>query len=116
MRLVLAAAVIALLVVLGAGLLPPVFAQGSLDDATLAAARAGSSVLQDGGTASAEAAALRSIAGHPDMDIVNMGVVAGTSGTFRVTVDEHVHTFMDGIPDLTGWFLITSTQESALGQ
>ena len=60
MRLVLAAAVIALLVVLGAGLLPPVFAQGSLDDATLAAARAGSSVLQDGGTASAEAAKGRS--------------------------------------------------------
>jgi hypothetical protein len=114
MRIVFAA-VVALLVVLGLGLLPPVFARSSLDQATLEAARAGSEQLQGGGISAADAAAIRSIAAHPSIRIVSMGLVAGTTLTFEVTTNEHVQTFMDRIPGLTGWFLLASTQRSTLG-
>jgi hypothetical protein len=115
MRLVLAA-VAALVVALAVGLLPPVFTRSSLDEATFDAARAGSEALQGGGTAAADAAALRSIAAHPDVRIVSMGAVAGAPFTFGVTTSEHVETFMDGIPGLASWFLLTSSQQSTAGQ
>ncbi len=119
MRLLLAAAVIALLIVLGAGLLPPLFARGSLDEAAVTAARAGSAALA-GGPLAADAAAQRSMAAYPDMHIVSMqpnpdapNPVA--ANTFQITVSENVRNFMSKIPWLRGWFTLTSTQQSTLG-
>ena len=116
MRVILAALVVALLIFLGAGLLPPLFAHGSLDQATLDAARAGSEALQGGGNSAAQAAALRSIATHPNMHIVKMGTVPGATVTFQVTVDEHIQTYLDNVSWLKTWFSLSSTQESTLGQ
>ena len=114
MRLIVAA-MVAVLVVLGVGMLPPVFARSSLDAATRQAAQAGSEAFGNGSVSAADAAALRSIAAHPDVHVVSMGSVSKEPDTFEVTTNEHVHSFMDGISALSGWFLISSTQQSTAG-
>lgn len=112
---------IAVLAVLGAGLLPPLFDQGSLDTDALNAARAGSSAFQSGNTAAAEAAAEKSIAGDPGVTLVWAKPLPPTQATnelpaVQVKVSETVHTFLDGLPGLKSWFQLTSTQEAQLGQ
>ena len=100
---------------LAAGLLPPVFDQATLDEATVAAARAGSLALYGGGTTGADAAAISSIATHSNMKIVSMRPVTGSPETFVVTAQEDVHTFLAGVPGLRSWFSVTSTEESTQG-
>jgi len=115
-RFVAGAVVAGIVIVLGIGLLPPLLARGKLDQATIAAADAGSYALANGGgVTAADAAALGSIAKHPSVTIVSMGLVPGTTATFAVTTQERVHTFMDGVSPLKSWFVVTSTQESTPG-
>ena len=105
----------AILIVLGVGLLPPLLARHALDEATTAAARAGSAAMA-GGAGAADAAATKTIAAHHDMRIVSMGPVPGPSGFFAVTVQEHVHTFMDRLGVLSDWFVVTSTEQAQAGR
>lgn len=115
--LILTVLVVGVLAVLGAGLLPPVFDQGSLDTDAVNAARAASSASQSGNEAAIEAAAARSIAGDPGVTLVWAKPVASSGfPTVQVKLSETVHTFMDGLPGLKSWFHLTSTQESQLGQ
>lgn len=108
---------VALLVVLGAGLLPPVFARGSLDTDALNAARAASTAASSGSAADAYGAAATSVASDPGVQLINVKVSSGGLGTtVQVTVTETVHSFMDKFPGLNGWFHLTSTQQSQLGQ
>jgi len=104
----------ALVIALGLGLLPPLLARKTLDQATTAAARAGSAALV-GGTAAADAAATGVIATHRNMRIVSMGPVPGSSGAFAITVQEHVHTFLDRFAALDDWFVVTSTKQAPTG-
>lgn len=111
---------VAVVIVLAVGLLPPLFARGSLDTATLNAAKAAASALStnSGPTAqsTAEAAVERSVAGMHDVRIVSVQVNPdGQTDTVQVTLTETVHSFMDGLPGVRRWFHLTSTQESALG-
>jgi hypothetical protein len=104
----------AALLVIGIGLLPPLFARKGLDRTAAAAARAGSAALS-AGVAAADAAAGGMIATHKDMKIVSMGPVPGRTGSFAVTVQEHVHTFLDRLGPLAGWFTVTSTRQASTG-
>jgi len=106
---------VAVVVTLAAGLLPPLFTQATLDETTLAAARAGSLALYGGGATGADAAALHSLAAHPNVKIVNMKPIPRLTDAFIVTAQEDVHTFMDGVPGLRSWFIVTSTQQSTEG-
>jgi hypothetical protein len=112
-KYILGGVVAALLVVLCIGLLPPVLARSKVDHAASTAAKAGSAVLASGVTA-ADTAALRSIAAQSNMHIVSMGPVPGKTGTFAVTVQERVHTFMDRFSELTSWFVVSSTEQSSV--
>jgi type II secretory pathway pseudopilin PulG len=115
--LILTVLIVGILAVLGAGLLPPVFDQGSLDTDALNAARAASSASQSGNDAAIEAAAARSIAGDPGVALVWAKPVPSNGlPTIQVRLSETVHTFMDGFPGLKSWFRLTSTQESEAGQ
>src|SRR5574340_1512603 len=111
---------LAVLLVLALGLLPPLFARGTLDTDAVNAARAGSSALGGAGSGAltaVEAAVQRSIAGKSGVGLVSVKINPdGQSDTVQVTLAETVHTFMDGIPGLEGWFHLTSTQQSSLGQ
>ena len=110
------ALVAAVVIVLGIGLLPPLLARGKLDQTTSAAAQAGALVLAEGrGTSAADAAALDAVAKNPNVTIVSMGQVPGTTTTFAVTTQERIHTFMAGLSALKGWFVVTSSQRSAVG-
>ena len=114
-RFLAGALVAAILVVLGIGLLPPVLVRGQLGNAAMTAAKAGAGALAAGGGASAaDAAALRSIAARRSLQIVSMGPVPGKPTAFAVTVQEHVHTFMDQLNALGNWFVVTATQQSSL--
>lgn len=107
---------IAILVVLAIGLLPPRFDQGSLDTEAVYAARAGSAALVGANSSDvtvAQAAASNSISGDPGVRLTNVSV---DGQTVSVTLTQSVHTFMDGLPGLSKWFKLTSTQESTLGQ
>ncbi len=102
-----------MLITLGIGLLPPLMAQHGLNRATFAAANAGSLALARGGSPmEADAAALQAIAKDGNVKIVSMGQVPGTSAGFAVTTQERVHSLMDGVAELKGWFVVTSTQKS----
>lgn len=107
---------LAVVVVLAAGLLPPLLDQAGLDTDALNAARAGSALLvSTGSPASAEAAAEQSIAGDPGVALVGVQVdPGGQPDTIEVSVKEEVHTFMKGLPGLEKWFDRTSTEESSV--
>lgn len=109
--------VIAVITVLAIGLLPPLLDRGKLDTEALNAARAASAVVQSGNRAAATAAAEASIAKDPGVELVSVTFRNASLGPFvQVKVREKVRTFMDGLPGLEGWFNLTSTQESQLGQ
>lgn len=112
---------IAVVVIAAVGLLPPVFARGNLDSDTIAAARAGSTALSGstGGEAEREAtaAAIQSLAGHRGVTVASVTVSgSGLGSVVTVTTSEHVRSFLENVPGLKGWFNITSTQTSQLGQ
>jgi len=104
----------ATLIVLGIGLVPPVLARKGLEQTTAAAARAGSAALA-AGVPAADAAASKIVATHSNMKILSMGPVPGKVGIFAITVQEHVHTFMDRFAPLAGWFIVTSTKQADVG-
>lgn len=108
---------LAVVMVLAAGLLPPLLDQAGLDTDALNAARAGSALLvSTGSSTSAEAAAAQSIARDPGVALVGMQVdPGGQAETMEVSVKEEVHTFMKGLPGLEKWFDRTSTEESSVG-
>lgn len=116
--LVKVAIVVAVALVLAAGLLPPFLDRGNLDNDALTAAQAGSALLISSGSVDeAEAAARQSVAGDPGVRLVAVEVVpGGSAGVVKVTVSEHVRTFMSGWPGvrswLHGWFQITSTESA----
>lgn len=118
MRLaVKALAVLAILGVLAAGLLPPMFAQGALrNDADNAAQAGAAQLLQvQAGAASGsiEQAVAASVATRHGVRLISMSVKAGVV-TVRITRD--IHTFMSGVPGLEHWFHPTVTaQASAYG-
>ena len=107
---------LAVLLVLAIGLLPPVFDRGTLDTDAVNAAKAGAAALSVSGPAAAEAAVRGSIAGDTGVTLVSVQInPSGQTQTVQVTLSRTVHTFMDGIPGLKGWFHMTSTQDSSLG-
>jgi len=115
-KFVVGGVVATLLIVLGTGLLPPVMARGKLDHVAIAASKAGSAALISSGATAGDAAALHSISASSGIHIVSMGPVPGTSATFAVTVQERIHTFLDRFRILKSWFVVTSTEESTVGQ
>lgn len=110
---------LAVIAVLAVGLLPPLFARGSLDTDAVNAAKAASSVFAGSGARSgpdaAIAAARNSLSGDPGVTIVSITFPKGEIDTVQVTLSKTVHTFMDGFPGLKSWFHVTSTQSSQLG-
>jgi hypothetical protein len=116
-RLVLPLAVVG---VLAAGLLPPLVAKGRLATEALDAARAASAaVTNSGNQQAAYQAAAKWVAAGSDhnVQLVSVNVQSGQLGaTVQVTLRESVHTFMEDFPGLKGWFRISTTQESSLGQ
>ncbi len=102
---------LAVLVVLAVGLLPPLFARGTLDTDAINAAKAAASATSVS-AGSATQVVERSIAGDPGVTLVSVKVNPnGQTDTVEVTLSETVHTFMDGFPGLKSWFHITSTQQ-----
>ena len=111
---------LAIVGVLAAGLLPPLIAKGRLATEALDAARAASAAVTNSGNRQvAYEAAAKWVASDSDhnVQLVSVNVQSGDLGaTVQVTLRESVHTFMEGFPGLKGWFRITSTQASSLGQ
>ena len=106
----------AVIIVLAIGLLPPLFARGTLDTDAINAAKAGASALSVSGPGAAEAAVRSAVAGDPGVTLVSVQVNPhGENQTVQVTLSKTVHTFMDGIGGLKSWFNIRSTQSSSLG-
>lgn len=103
-RLVLVAAVLG---VVAAGLLPPVFARGQLDGYARDAAQKGSSVILNEGASAAEQLATEAAQSHSGVHVVS--VTAPGANTVSVTLSEDVHTIFTT-------FHIQSTQSSYLGQ
>lgn len=112
---------VTVIVVAAVGFLPPVFARGNLDSETIAAARAASTAVggQTGEAAmnAAAQAASSSLASHPEVTLVSVTITGrGLSSVVNVKTSEHVRSFLENVPGLKGWFRLTSTQSSQLGQ
>lgn len=107
--------VLVILGVLGAGLLPPLFAQAQLrDDANNAAQAGAAQVLnvQAGfHPASINQAVAASLAAHQGLKLISMDV---HSGVVTVRVTKNVHTFMSGFPGLEHWFHPTVTAKASV--
>lgn len=103
-RLALVAAVLG---VVAAGLLPPVFARGQLDGYARDAAQKGASVILNEGAQAAEQLATQAASSHPGIHVVT--VSTPDANTVTITLSEDVHTFMST-------FHLTTTQSSYLGQ
>ena len=109
--------VVVVLVALGIGLVPPLLAREQLATDATDAARAASNVADTQSQAAAAVAAAQAIADDPGVQLDKVSIqYGGYAPTVVVTVSETVHTFMDGIPGLRGWFHVVSTQQSQLGQ
>jgi hypothetical protein len=97
--------VAAVLGVLGAGLLPPLFARGQLDGYARDAAQKGAAVLLNEGSQAATALATEAASSHSGVHVVGVSI---DGNTVSVTISETVHTFMSN-------FHLTSTESSYLG-
>ena len=98
--------------VLAAGLLPPVFDMGHLRDNANAAAKAGAAVLLSpgNGSPSVNQAVTASIAAHRGLKVSSVKV---NNGVVTVVVKQNVHTFMSGLPGLEHWFNLTVTESAS---
>ena len=99
------AVVVAVLGVLGAGLLPPVFDRGQLDGFARDAAQKGGSVLLNDGPAVAQDLAEQAATSHSG---VSVDKVAISGNDIEVSLSETVRTFM-------GSFHLSTTEGSSLG-
>ena len=114
---------IAVIVVLAAGLLPPLLDKTGLDNDALTAAKAASAALISTGSTSqsdAQAVVEHSLSSDPGVQLVSVQVDPhGEATSVQVTVEEDVHTFMSGLPELRqwlkGWFHLSATQNSSVG-
>lgn len=102
-RLVLLAAVLG---VLAAGFLPPVFARGQLDGYARDAAQKGASIVLNQGQSAAVALATQAAETHSGVHVVS--VTVPDQNTVSVTLSETVHTIFTT-------FKLTTTQSSYLG-
>lgn len=100
--------------VLAAGLLPPLFDEGRLRDNANTAAQAGAAVVLDShaglGSGSIDQAVAASIATHRGLKLISVKVNAGV---VTVKVEKDVHTFMSGLPGLEHWFHLTVTESAS---
>ena len=64
--------------------------------------------------ATAEQVARRSAESHPGVRLVGFQRAAHSSAV-TVTLARDVHSFLDGLPGLRGWFHLTSTQNTMGG-
>ena len=96
---------VAALGVLGAGLLPPVFARGELDGFARDAAQKGGAVLLNEGPQAAQNLAQQAAATHQGVQVDGVTI---DGNDVLVTLSETVHTFM-------GSFHLTTTEGSSLG-
>lgn len=96
----------ALLGVLSAGYLPPLFAHGQLDGFARDAAQKGGAVLLNEGAQAAEDLATGALATHPGVHLEGVRV---DGDTVFVTASETVHT-------LVGTFHLSTTEGSYLGE
>lgn len=107
--------VAAVLGVLLAGFLPPLFTRSKLDSDALNAARAASlDMLNYGTAAQAEAIARRSVAGDSGVILVSVQATQSDDSA-QVTVAHNVHTMFSGLSFLKAWFHVTVTQQSTAG-
>jgi hypothetical protein len=110
------AAVVGVLAVAAAGLGPPLLDQGALDTDARNAARTASATLVDANgpdLQTAESAAQGAVAGDKGVTVAGVSV---DGQTVQVTLEETVHSFLDGLPGLSRhYFRLSSTAQSTFG-
>jgi hypothetical protein len=99
--------VLAVIGVIAAGLMPPVFARGQLDGYARDAAQKGAAIILNEGQGAAEALANQAATSHAGVQVVSMSV-SPDGNTLSVTLSETVHTFMST-------FHLQTTERSYLG-
>ncbi len=109
---------LAIVVVLAVGLLPPLVAKSHLAAEAADAARAGSAAagnMED--SQAAYDAVAQALVADPGVHLVSVRVEPSeVDPVVIVTLSKQVHTFMSGLPGLESWFRIQSSQQSSLGQ
>ena len=111
--------VILILVVLGvlaAGLLPPLFFEGTLRGYANTAAQKGATAFLDGSsTVEVKRIVATSIAAHHGVHLVSIKTNGTTliGTTVTVVVRQNIHTFMSGFPGLEGWFRLTVSESAS---
>ena len=98
--------------VLSYGLLGPVVAAGHLHDEANTAAQAGYSRLfgSSSSSASVQQAVAASVAHKSNIRVESVKI---QGGVVTVVLQEKVHSFMDGMPGLKGWFTVSATESAS---